>query len=288
MGELPAYENISARHARTSSFGLAWRVGLLLGMTFCGFAAAQGTGGIHPALTDKWNFQLGAYRPKVETTAFLNSSAGARGTQLSFEDDLGFDDSKTVPAFLAAVRLGERWRIEFEYLSLSRDSSRAINKNINWGDRSYTIGTVVSSDFDSDIYRLSGGYSFIKTNQAELGVSLGLHLTDFSLSLSASGVGGQKADALAPLPTIGLYGAYAIDSKWLVSGRLDYFSLNYGNYDGHLTNFTAGVDYRFTRNFGVGVAYRYIDYDVTVTKTSFNGGAEYKFSGPMLYVNASF
>src|SRR5580765_3899993 len=189
MGDLPAYENISARHARTSSFGLAWRVGLLLGMTFCGFAAAQGTGGIHPALTDKWNFQLGAYRPKLDTTAFLNSSTGARGTQLSFEDDLGYDDTKTMPAFLAAVRLGERWKLEFEYLSLSRDSSRPISRTINWGDRSYTVGTVVSSDFDSNIYRLSAGYSFIKTNQAELGVALGLHVTDFSLGLAATAIG---------------------------------------------------------------------------------------------------
>jgi hypothetical protein len=267
-----------------------WQAALTLaGMLACGSVAAQGAGGgVHPALQDQWHFQLGAYRPKVDTTAFLNSSTGARGTQLSFEDDLGFDDSKTMPAFLASVRLGERWKIEFEYLSLSRDSSRAINRTINWGDRTYAIGTVVSSDFDSDIYRLSAGYSFIKDGQKELGVTLGFHVTDFSLGLAATGVGAQRGDAVAPLPTIGLYGAYAFDSKWLLSGRLDYFSLNYGDYDGSLVNVSAGVDYRFTRNFGIGVAYRYIDYDVTVTKSKFNGGVEYKFSGPVVYVNTSF
>jgi len=271
--------------------GLAvWQAALALAaMLACGGAAAQGAGGVaHPALTDQWHFQLGAYVAKVDTTAFLNSTAGTRGTQLNFEDDLGFDDSKTMPAFLAAVRLGERWKIEFEYLSLSRDSSRAINRTINWGDRTYTVGTVVSSNFDSDVYRLSAGYSFIKDSQKELGVSLGFHVTDFSLGLAATGVGAQAADAIAPLPTIGLYGAYAFTPKWLLSGRLDYFSLNYGDYDGSLVNVSAGVDYRFTRNFGIGVAYRYIDYDVTVTKSNFNGGVEYKFNGPMVYVNASF
>lgn len=266
-----------------------WRTALTFaGMLACGSAAAQGAGVVHPALQDQWHFQLGAYVPKVDTTAFLNSSTGTRGTQLSFEDDLGFDDSKAMPAFLAAVRLGERWKIEFEYLSLSRDSSRAISRTINWGDRSYTVGTVVSSDFDSDIYRLSAGYSFIKDSQKELGVSLGFHVTDFSLGLSATGIGAQRADALAPLPTIGLYGAYAFTPQWLLSGRLDYFSLNYNDYEGSLVNVSAGIDYRFTRNFGVGVAYRYIDYDVTVTKSSFNGGVEYKFNGPMVYVTASF
>ena len=257
-------------------------------MLACGSAAAQGAGAIHPALQDQWHFQLGAYVSKVDTTAYLNSSTGARGTQLSFEDDLGFDDSKTMPAFLASVRLAERWKVEFEYFSLSRDSSRAISRTINWGDRSYTVGTVVSSDFDSDIYRLSAGYSFIKDNQKELGVALGFHVTDFSLGLAATGIGAQRADALAPLPTIGLYGAYAFTPRWLLSGRVDYFSLNYNDYEGSLVNVSAGIDYRFTRNFGIGVAYRHLDYDVTVTRSRFNGGVEYKFNGPMMYVTASF
>jgi hypothetical protein len=242
----------------------------------------------HPALTDTWQFQLGAYWAKVDTTAFLNSSAGVRGTSLSFEDDLGLDDSKTMPAFLASVRLGQRWRIEFEYLSLSRDNSRAVSRTINWGDRSFTVGTVVSSNFDTDIYRLSGGYSFIKDNRSELGVALGFHVTDFDLGLSAAGVGAQSADALAPLPTIGLYGAYAFTPRWLLSGRLDYFSLSHGDYDGSLVNASVGVDYRIARNFGVGIAYRHVDYDLTVTRNRFNGGVEYKFNGPVFYLNASF
>ena len=111
---------------------------------------------------------------------------------MNFENDLGFSDTKTVPAFLADVRLGERWKIEFEYIGLSRDSSVAINRTLNWGDRSYAIGEVVSSEFDSDVYRLSGGYSFIKDSQKELGVTLGLHVTDFKLGLAATGIGDRN------------------------------------------------------------------------------------------------
>jgi opacity protein-like surface antigen len=50
----------------------------------------------------------------------------------------------------------------------------------------------------------------------------------------------------------------------------------------------AGVDYRFTRNSGVGLAYRYVDYDLTATRSSFTGSVKYEFSGPMLYVIGSF
>ena len=69
---------------------------------------------------------------------------------------------------------------------------------------------------------------------------------------------------------------------------MDYFSLNYDDYDGSLVSVYAGVDYRFTRNFGVGIAYRYIDYDLTVNKSKFNGGVDYQFHGPMVYITASF
>jgi outer membrane autotransporter protein len=260
----------------------------VVALAACGLVAAQATWNVHPALQDRWSIQLGIYAPEAETNAFLNNAAGGRGTSINFEDDLNLDDRKTMPAFLASVRLGERWRVEAEYFSLHRSGSRAISRTINWGDNTYPIGTVVTSKFDSDIYRLSGGYSFIKSNQAEAGVALGAHVTDFNASLSATGIGTATGDTLAPLPTIGIYGAYAFTPRWLLSGRLDYFSLNYDKYDGTLVNFNIGVDYRFTRNFGVGVGYRHVDYDVTATDSGFNGGINYKFSGPSLYGVVSF
>lgn len=267
-----------------------WRVGLaLLGMMVCGVAAAQSASwNDHPALTDQWTFQLGAFFPKVDTTASLNGTGGLIGTSVSFEDDLGLSDSKTVPSILASVRLGERWRIEFEYFSLNRSAATPLSRTVNWGNNTYTVGTVVNSEFNSDIYRLAVGYSFVKDKQKEFGVALGLHATDFEAAIGTAGIGTAKGDALAPLPTIGVYGAYAFTPRWLLSGRLDYFSLNYGDYDGSLLNFNAGVDYRVTRNFGVGLGFRRVDYDVTATKTNYNGNVNYKFTGPMIYGVASF
>src|SRR5689334_17261903 len=125
-----------------------------------GLASGQGWTS-HPGLTDRWTIQVGAYVPNVDTTAYLNSANGARGTSVNFEDELNLTDRKTMPAVLGTVRLGERWKIEAEYFSLHRSGARAVSRTINWGDNTYTLGTVVSSEFDSDIYRLSGGYSFI-------------------------------------------------------------------------------------------------------------------------------
>jgi len=268
----------------------ALRVGLaLLAMMAAGFAAGQPAAlATHPALQDRWHFQLGIYTPNVDTTARLNGAGGLVGTEVSFEEDLGFTERNDMPAVLASVRLGERWKIEAEYLSLRRDNSRALSRTINWGDNAYTVGTTVNSQFSSDIFRLSAGYSFVRDAQKEFGATLGLHTTDFKMTIAAAGIGGDTGEALAPLPTLGFYGAYALTPRWLLSGRVDIFSLQYQEYDGSLTNVTAGVDYRLFRSFGLGAAYRYIDYDLNVTKSKFNGGINYRFSGPMLYLVSSF
>ena len=253
-----------------------------------GAAAAQSGTGIHPELQDRYSLELGAYRPSAKTTAHLNSSAGAAGTSFSFEDALGMEESKTTATVLGRIRLGDRWRLEAGYLDLDRSGSRAVGGTINWGDNTFTAGTTVQSKFQSQTLRLSGGYSFIKDANSELGVALGLHTTDFKVSLSSPAGGVRRADAVAPLPTIGVYGAYAFTPKWLVSGRVDAFSLSSGKYDGSLVDAMAKIDYRFHRNFGVGLGYRYVKYDLDVSKSSFNGGVQYKFSGPALYLTGSF
>jgi len=263
---------------------------VLLGVALCGSAAGQDTAAwkVHPTLHDTWNFQLGAFSANVDTTARLDSTTTGAGTSVSFEDDLGLADRKVLGSFLASVRLGQRWKIEAEYFSLSRGKTRAIDRTISWGDRTFTANTVVTSEFQSDTYRLSGGFAFLKDANSELGVALGIHATDISASISASGVAAETGDALAPLPTIGIYGGYAFSPKWLLSGRVDYFSLSYDNFDGSLVNASAGVEYRFTRHFGIGAGYRHVEYDLSVTKSKFTGAINYKFGGPTLFAAASF
>ena len=267
-----------------------WQAAILVsGILVAGITqGAEESWKTHPYLEDRWNFQLSVFYPDVSTTARLDNSATGRGTEIDFESDLDLTDRKALGAFLASVRLGEKWRIEAEYFGLNRSGTRTINKTINWGNVSFPINATVSSSFDSDVYRLSGGYSFIKDKQKEIGVALGLFVTDFKASLSTANLGSSTGDTLAPLPTIGVYGAYAFTPRWLVSGRVDYFTLNYDDYDGSLTNAQAQVQYQFTRNFGVGLGYRYVDYDLTATDSSWTGSVEYKFHGPTLFGTLSF
>jgi hypothetical protein len=244
--------------------------------------------------TDQYWLQLQGYRPSIESTARADALATNRpGTEFSFESDLGMADSKTLPSALLGMRFFDNWRLEFEYYSLKRNATKTLGRQIVWDDTVFDIAAELRSDFDSSIYRLTTGYSFLKTPTAEFGASLGLHVTDFRVALAASSnIGGpissEAKDALAPLPTLGLYGGYAFSPAFGVRGRADLLSFKYQDYDGKLVNVELALDWRFSQNFGVGIGYRYVDYQLDVTKPRWNGQLKYKFSGPVLFLEAAF
>jgi hypothetical protein len=254
---------------------------------------------IHPKLGARVQFDVGGYIPAVDTTLRVDR-AGGSGTVLDLEDDLDFEDRPTFPFALVNLRLGQRWRIEGEYFSIDRDKTTVIDRELEIGDETFQIGATVNSFFDTDVYRLSVGYSFLKRPNAEMGAVLGAHVTTFDLGISAIGSGGnidqtERADTLAPLPTIGLYGSYAFSPRWLMQGRVDYFTLEYEEYSGTFLNFNVGLEFQLAKHVGLGAGYRYVDLEFTADRTlsvgsvsdDFSGEFQYRYSGPTLYLSFS-
>jgi hypothetical protein len=65
-----------------------------------------------------------------------------------------------------------------------------------------------------------------------------------------------------------------------VSGRFDWFSLSSGDYSGRPTNAAASVSDRFTDRVGVSFGYRLVDHSFEITRPTWRGGIDYRFSGP--------
>jgi hypothetical protein len=240
--------------------------------------------------------ELEYFFPTISSTARLDfPNTNVPGTVIRLEDELGLADRKGTPYVLLGSRLGERWRVEFEYYELNRSATRSIDRDIQWGDATFPASGQVNSTFDTSIYRLVFGYAFYRTPQAEAGGALGLHSTDFKMSLSGQGNGpaglgfqSEGRNQLVPLPTLGLYGTYMMSDQWMLRGRVDYLSLNYEQYNGSLVNVMAAVDWRFAQHWGAGLGYRYVDYKLESSKERFHGEVDYKFKGPTLYVEVAF
>jgi hypothetical protein len=257
--------------------------------------AAQAEYAAPAKLKNRFALDIGAYAPAIGTALRVDGTGG-RGVEFSLEDDMDFDDRVVTPYALANFRLGERWRLEGEYIPLDRENSLMLERDIVIGDITFPISTQVTGFFDTDTYRLSLGYAFLKTPATELGATLGAHVTTFDLGVRSSGGRSAYTDTLAPLPTLGAYGMHAFSSKWLLSGRADYFALDYDKYSGAMLDLNIAVEYQLFENLGLGIGYRYIDLDLDVDEDvragaasfDFTGHFDYQYSGPTLFMSLSF
>ena len=230
---------------------------------------------------------------KVSSSTTVNPGGG---TEIDLEDDLGLDDSELLPAIYAGAKLGGGFVVTAEYYSLNRDTTANISRTITVDDVTYPINASITAGFTTDIYRFTVGYSFVRNETTEIGAAIGMHATDLEFSISGQGSTGgapvtvstRRKDFLAPMPTVGLYGTFEVMPKVTINARADYLALGIGDYDGSVLNAQASVSYRFTRNFGVGVGYRYVDYNLDVEKTNYVASFDYQFWGPSIFLEAGF
>jgi hypothetical protein len=233
----------------------------------------------------------------VDTDVSVSSvTNGTIGTEIDLEEDLGFDDGEFLTSFQAGARLGGAWSIMAEYYSLGRDSTANLARDIVVDDVTYPAAATVTAGFSTDIYRLAVQWEFARGENYAVGGALGLHATDVAFSLDGQGrIGNQplavqqrRQDVLAPLPTLGLFGRYEVAPNMILGGRAEFMSLSIDKYDGRLLVAEATFSYRFMRNVGVGVMWRYVDYRLDVEREASTARFDYSFSGPGLFLEVGF
>ena len=242
----------------------------------------------HPALSDKFSFELGGFYSRASTQASLGPSTGGVGVTVDFENTLGLEDRNlsAIGGFL--WRISDRWRLEVDYFSLNRDATRTLATDVTWGNQTFAGGSTVSTKYDFSDIRVSGGYSFFKRRDKELGVGVGLHVAGIKTSIGASGIAAEATDVTAPLPVLNLYGTFALTNEWALRMRMDWLSLNYDAYSGDVRNIAVDMLYRPFRHVGFGLGMRAFVLDVEIDDTNWRGRARTTFTGPTAFVTVSF
>ena len=107
-------------------------------------------------------------------------------------------------------------------------------------------------------------------------------------SIEGIGSGHYDVSADVPLPTIGLYATLALTDRLSVGGRAGFLSLNIDDDEGTLYDLFASADYFFTKNFGIGIGYKFVRADVKVQKDTYRQLYDIRQSGPVAYVTFGF
>jgi len=246
-------------------------------------------------LTSPFYVALGTYIVDTDTEVSLDGESG-QGTRVDWENTFG---SGEVTRFRldGQWRFADRHKARFMWFDSSRDNSRTLEEEIDWGDETFPVSARTRAEFSFAVYELAYEYAFLRRDNYEVSGSFGLHYTELELTLSAKAEtsGGaleadikESGDVGAPLPVIGLRGLWALPYDLWIDAQAQYFALSIDEYDGSLTDLRLMLNWQPKTWLGIGIGYNQFSVDVDVEKNSFDGSLDWTYEGPMLFYSASF
>lgn len=246
-------------------------------------------------LTNPFYVALGTYIVDTDTEVTLNGSTN-QGSSVDWENTFGSGDV-TRFRFDGQWRFADRHKARFMWFDSSRDNTRTLEEDIDWGDETFPVNVRTRAEFSFSVYELAYEYAFLRRENYEVSGSFGLHYTELDLELSAKAEssGGvlerdikESGSVGAPLPVIGLRGLWALPYDFWIDAQAQYFALSIDEYDGSLTDLRLMVNWQPKTWLGIGIGYNQFTVDVDVEKNSFDGSLDWTYEGPMLFLSGSF
>ena len=236
----------------------------------------------------KFSVDFGFFYPIFNTEVRLDSKTLGRGTDIDGEDDLNLKTELSLFRAEAQWRFFPKHRLEFTYYDISRDASVFLGRTLQFGDRTFTIGTTIRSDTNIQIFKIAYTWSFLQTQDYELGISLGADLMDIETSISAPIIGDESEALIAPLPVLGLRAAYAFSPNFVLNTSADFFYLEYEEFKGRLLDVNFNLEYYFLEYLSLSIGYNFFDVEVTYESDRRDLDFGYLFHGPKAAVKIYF
>ena len=250
-------------------------------------------------MNERFRMDFGGLFLDFSTTLRIDPVSGS-GTEISLEDDFGYNTSKTTFRTDGYWRFGNRGRLDFAYQTYRRGSTHTLNRDFVVGDQTYHAGVSVDSKTRADVGELYYSYSLLNTGEGEFGLMLGAstfwNKWEFEASGAISGGGGsqsgsvqrESSDLVVPIPAVGAHFRYTLLPRFLATGRVKWMKATISDYSGSMLDWRAGLDYFFTPNFGIGAVWSSTDIDVTKHQDKGDVSFNYKYSGPLGYLSIAF
>jgi len=254
----------------------------------------------HPML-DYLSVSVGGFANNSAASLSANGGANRSGTRLDFDRDLGQGGTRALPYLDVTWRPWDRHEFEFSYYYDAHDSSRTINRNIQFNGNEFLLGAQLSSRFTLSAGAINYRYWAWIGDRGAFGIWGGLQAYRFSLRLtgdvtSQSGASNAEVSATRsaavsttlPDPSIGLsYRYQAADWVRLVADG-GAFKANVDNIDATLYSARLGAEFYPWEHFGVTTQYTFNKINADVTKNKFNGDLDFKFRGFQLLLKVRF
>ena len=256
-------------------------VALLLNLLAMGNVAAETVA--RPAFSETFVLRLSSYHISDADTDLTVLSSVNIGTGFNFVDDLGGDDSVTVPRLDGYFRLNDVHRIEFSSFRIERDGKNRLSIDIDIGDETYTVGETVVSSIVYELFKIGYAYSFYRSEQVELAVTAGLNMTEYEFDYElVDGSSDDTSDASGPLPMFGIRVAYAVTSNWSLHYLSEVLFIETDEAEGSFQTYELDIRYRLNERFMLGAGVLRSSIDVTAEDPDWNGRIADTYEGYLL------
>jgi len=246
-------------------------------------------------LFPRFSVTAGSSAGEFETNARIDPDDGsASGTLVSFERDLGLDDSKTLPRFGLQWRPLARHELAATHFTASREGFEEIDREIVFRDEIYPVQALVTTEFDLDYWSAAYTYWARRGPRDGFGITIGLATLAFDASViaerpDASVTISQEANTDVPVALAGVQGRVAFLER--LHGEASVSTLprvTIEDYTGSALTGSARLEYRPTRWLGIGAAYHYFRLDIDVEAADLRGALDMTIQGPEGYVRFAF
>jgi hypothetical protein len=240
----------------------------------------------YETLYRKTELSLGAaVLANFDTTVQVSSATAGLGAVLDLEDSLGVTSSTTIGRLDTFYAFSDAKRINLSYYDIRRSGMRQINDDIMVGDVVIPAGGVATV-FNTTIFKLAYQYNFVTDSRTTIGASIGLYTMGLDLGFAASTfAASESVKATAPLPVLGLHGAYALTEKWRLSASFEVLEVEIGGeFKGAITDSLLGLSHDTFEHFGWGIGYNGFRLDLEVIQGDRVTDIEYAYQGLLLYL----
>ncbi len=272
------------------------RLGLAALIAAASFGAAAQEA-VRPG-AEKVTLMLGAFLPAFKTKMQVDNDQ-VEGDRVDLRDDLGVDQDTSGGWLGAEWRFAPRHRVGFTYARFTLTGERAIDRTLQIGDEQYPVGATLSSRLRLEIIPITYSYSLRKREHDELAITAGLHWSRLSFRVEGTASAGTRdfsndasADANVPLPLFGVRYDRNLSERWSAGASAALFFLRFGqeelSFEGDLWSVRLHAEYRLTNHLGIGVAIDGFRVKAEASQNEWNGGFDYGYWGPQVYLTARF
>jgi hypothetical protein len=244
-------------------------------------------------ISDRFYLEAGFFPAKVRTDLRVDPNGMVNGgTPLSGERDLGWPGSNHMGLVELMFRLRERNRIRVDYLQLNRAGSVTLDRTIIFGNETFDC-SVTPCNFQSSLNWKSESftytYAFLQNERLELGAGLGVHLEQGDLIGSAPALlESHETSVSFGVPTVAVEAIWNISRRFAFTARGQYVRAALNGFNGSLGDYHGDFQYRWRRNFALGVGYSYFRQSYENEAHTNTGQLILALQGPEAFLRVSF